>query len=96
MLKAGAMGLGLFLLFQAACGSSDDGSGADKTALCNKCAACFAEDASFQEGFCDPFWNGTTFDNAACVKNGSAAELDTTPSAADLAGMSCTQFDNAV
>lgn len=86
----------LLMLFGSACGSSDSSDSFDKSAICGKCAACHQEDPSFSEGFCDPFWNGTTFDKDACIKNGNPAELRTKPSASDLAGMTCTQFDNAV
>jgi hypothetical protein len=83
-------------LWLLACSSGSSGDKLDKAAICNKCASCYAEDPLFQEGFCDPFWNGTTFDAASCARDADPAQLLSTPSAGEIDKMSCTDFDNAI
>jgi len=88
---------GWSLLLVAACASSGgSGGGVDANALCNKCAQCFAQDPSFQEGYCDPFWDGSSFDTASCVQNADPQKLDSAPTATQLDSMSCAEFDDAV
>lgn len=75
----------------------DDGGGLNKAAYCAKCAECFYGSSSFQEGFCDSFWDGSSFDQARCEKDAETAEADTKSlSSGELEGMSCDEFDEAI
>ncbi len=79
----------------AGCSSNSPG-GASGAAICKKCEGCYAQNPNFQEGYCDPFWDGTKFDISDCEQHADPKELSSHPSDADLAKMSCTEFDSAI
>lgn len=84
---------------KSACDSFDAPSTAPGAAtiadFCAKCASCYGQ-ADFDEGYCDHYATGASFDTAACNAAQSTDGLDD-PSlpAATLAADSCTQFDDA-
>lgn len=85
------------VLVLVSCSSSSGSNSVDSKALCSKCGECFAQDPYFQEGYCDPFWNGSSFDTASCISNADPAEIDgNPPNAAQLEKMSCSEFDSAI
>lgn len=77
--------------------SSDDDNAMNKAAYCSKCAECFAMDSYFQEGFCDPFWDGSSFDQETCTKEANAMEADMRGlTSSQLEEMSCESFDEQI
>lgn len=72
-------------------------SNVDLAAYCSKCASCFEQDPSFQEGFCEPFWDGSSFDTSRCTAQGDVSDIDNKNlSSANLSTMSCDDFDSAI
>jgi hypothetical protein len=95
-MKRAILGVAAMIATVAAGCSSNSEGGASTAAICKKCEGCYAQDPSFQEGYCDPFWDGTKFDISDCEQHADPKELDSHPSDTDLAKMSCTEFDNAI
>jgi hypothetical protein len=61
--------------------------------FCNKCETC-VRDATFSEGFCDPFKTGSTFDTARCKTSGDVKQLAKPDvSRTTLDAWSCADFD---
>lgn len=72
-------------------------SNVDMAAYCSKCQSCYADDPSFDEGFCGDFWDGSTFNYAGCVANGDVSQIDDKSlTSANLNGMSCADFDSRI
>jgi hypothetical protein len=56
-----------------------------------------AQDPTFAEGFCDPFWNGSSFDVSSCVQSGDVSSIsDPSLTAGQISSMSCPDFDSAI
>ena len=69
---------------------------ADTEEICAKCAECYEADSSFDEGFCDPYWDGSHFDTSSCIDEADEAELDGTPSSSEVEDASCSEFDTLI
>lgn len=94
--KAGLAALLACGTLAVACGSNN--SGASYAAYCDKCAQCVT-DSTFQEGFCAPYINGTSFDRAGCTNAPAVEEIDNgnvNLTQAQLQNMTCQQFDDAI